>query len=344
VPIQIKEIREMRNSMKSMLMATAVVAGLGASASAAITFGSVQNDILLGTYRGGGPQGGAPFLTFQVGDLTLKYVNYDVGQLYTPTSGTFGRAANPGLTNAAAIAAMDAVPNATPASFNLRANEDSWGILTVTEIFQTATGNRLWSAAVAPYEITGMFWGEQDTYLNAVNASTQEIHGVNFKLAFFADDTPDFNATGGPSARGAGSFSYPTVTDTTLPGPIWTLNGFPGSADTNFPLDEFLTTFNPAAGPGAPNVGNGMVDADFGTNGAGTGGLNNMFQLKPGADASIKFTGITPSGAFNGWAVQSNDPLVATAISVPAPSAIWGGALLAGLMGVQQLRRRRAAN
>jgi len=323
-------------SIKNILTATTVVAGLSTIASAAILPSQVQNDILLGTYRGGGAQGGAPFQALQSGQIAIKYENYDVGKQYTATSGVFGRAANPALSNSAAITAIDAVPQTTVANSNFQPGEDAWGIFSISEIILTSTGARLWSAAVAPYEITGMFWGEQDTYLNIANPTTQDIHGVNFKIAFWADDTPDFNATPGPGAR-TGASAYPTVSDGIL---LWTLNGFPGSADANFPLDEFLTTFNPAAGPGAPNVGNGKVDVDFGRNDAGLGPINGMFTVNTGSDASIKFTGTSPvpGGSFDKWLVNSHDPLVANVAAVPEPSLAVGAVLFAGLVG---LRRRR---
>lgn len=337
----------MRNAMKSVLAAAVASVALVGGAHAL----DVPGDIRLGTF------GDAPGVPYQ-GDIVLKYVNYDVGRLYgsigaggftPPATGNYARAvpANAGESNALAIAQMNAVSDVTPASYKVGAfspggAEDGWGILRVDTIYDASQSRILWSRTLAPYEITGMFWGEQDTYLSVPSAGNEVIHGVGFQSAFYADASKNFNFDQGglgPAAR-TGLTTYPTVTDGTL---IWTMKGLAGSADTTFPQDEFLTDFNPAAGPGSPNVGNGKVDGDFVANDAGLGVNNNMFQVKAGADWSVKFSGISPQNQAASWLVQSNDPLVATTVSVPNPSAVTGGLLLGAMLGLGRLRRRQQA-
>jgi hypothetical protein len=304
-----------------------------------LTVAGAVNDILTGVYRGGGVGGGAPLASPYIGPIVVKYVNYDVGQLYAVPDGLYGRALVPGAPDAVASGPapfmMDSLPTVTPASFALAPGEDGWGIAAATEIWDATQTIRLWSAAVSPFEFTGMFWGIVDTYLDQSSGGTdQEIHAVGYKAAFYVDDTPDFDPVQGglgPSAR-TGIASYPDATDGLL---FWSMNGLAGAADTNFPLDEFLTNFNPSAAPGAPSVGEGKVAGTYGPNAAGVGGANSVFDLPTGADWSVRFTGISPTGSVSPWLVQSNDPLVTTAI--PDPAAIY-----AGLLGLGFLVGRRA--
>jgi hypothetical protein len=299
---------------------------------------NAANAILTGQYRGLGVGGGPAFASPYLGPIVVKYINYDVGQLYSTANGTYGRAADPTRTDAQAIGDLDALTTVTPASFKLDPAEDAWGIQVATEIWNDTQTVRLWTAAVSPWELTGMFWGVQDTYLDQTNSTTQEIHSVNFRAAFWVDDSPDFDPTGGPSAR-TGTASYPTATDGHL---FWSMLGLAGAADSNFPADEFFTTFNPSAAPGAPNVGNGSVAGVYGTNAAGTGGANSVFDSSlNGADWSVRFTGVSPTGNVASWAVQSNDPLITTA--VPTPAAAYAGLLGLGLLvGSKVWRRVRA--
>ncbi len=332
-----------------MVLAAAVAAFGFAGAANALTVNGVVDDILTGKYRA---VGAVPFATPYLGPIVAKYINYDVGRLYGPADGTYGRAvpANAGESNALAIGQMDLVANATPADYKLGAfggaayaSEDSWGIDRITEIYDETQSVLLWSAVLAPYEMTGMFWGETDTYLDVSGTGTvQKIHGVGFETSLYVDDTPDFSQLGGPVAR-TGLDSYPTATDGLL---FWSMNGLAGAADTTFPLDEFLTTFNPGVGPGTPNVGDGKVHGTFGPNASGVGGANGTFDVPTGPDWSLRFTGISPptaavSAGLVNWTVQSNDPLVTTAI--PTPAAIYGGLLGLGmLVGRKTWRMARA--
>lgn len=260
--------------------------------------------------------------TIPNGPLVMKYVNYDVGALYTVGNGLYVGDAN-----------LNALPQTAPTGG--RAGEDSWAIFRVESISnanQTVTYYNRYTAAA---EITGIVWGEKDTYLNQTGAGsslTQDIHGVGMHVAFFVDSSKNFDPTLGPSARAADG-SYPTVTDGQL---IWTFNSVAGW-DVSFPGDEFFTTFRPNAGVGDTSANGGMFAGLGSVPLFGTGAWNGDLDpngVASGVAARLDFTGAVGS---DGWMVNSNDPVRLTLVPEPGTMAV----LVLG--GLALIRRRRRA-
>lgn len=297
----------MRNVAKSMLAAAVAAVGFAGMAGANSLF---------------------PNEPSYTGPVVIKYTNFDEGTVYTPIPAA----------PVVGAALVDALPQ-TGLSNTSIAGQDAWGILRVATI-EKPNGFKLYDGGTAAFEITGIFWGGVDTYVApGLFPATEDIHAVGVHIAFFTDVAKDFDSTGGPLAAGAlagGLPVYPTVTNG---GPaVLTANSVPGF-DPAFPTDEFFTTYSPTATiPGLGVKAFGGMALEFGAVPHwGTGTHNTEFAALPGADALAKFTG-QPGG--DGWLLRSDDPVDATAI--PTPSAAWGGALLAGLLGVNVIRRRRA--
>lgn len=238
------------------------------------------------------------------GPIVITYVNWDTGTLYGVDNGLYQG------------------EKFLDDQFQIRpdggmGSEDSWGIFRVDAIYditQMITYYDRWTSSV---EITGIVWGERDTYLNQTEAGspptlTQDIHGIGVYAAFFEDDTPDFNPRQGPGAR-LPDGTYPTATDGDL---IWTFKSVPGW-NTTFPSDEFFTTFRPNATIGDTSANGGMFAALSTVPVFGTGSLNEILDpngIAPGVAARMDFTGRVGT---DGWLVNSNDPVLVTIIPEP---------------------------
>jgi hypothetical protein len=256
------------------------------------------------------------------GPLTIKYSNYDVGTLYDVAPGTY--------TNPDAIPLQSPPPSLkalTGGASSPFVDGDSWGIFKVKEI-DGAGDTILWqTGATTSFEITGIFWGETDIQV-AFDGTNENIHGVGMSIAFFADTAKNFISTDTNKANDIAS-----AIDGQL---IWTANSVPGVLAGDG-VTQFDSTFKPTSSTTIANVV-GAAWAKTGATAIGTGDLNSMFApLDPNHDLEIQFTGLTKSSI---WLVDSQDPVNAAA--VPTPTAVWGGAMLAGMVGLKVIRRRRA--
>lgn len=266
--------------------------------------------------------------------IEMKFKNWDVGVIYDVPDGTYTGAG-----------ALDLLTQTKPTG--AAAGEDSWGIFKLAEIYVEGAVSPFWSSTTAPEELTGIFWGERDTYLKQTTDAgqvAQTIHGDGVHLAFFSQLKADpfftaFNNLLGPGARvdiGAKP-TFPTVTDGTL---LWTINSIPGAGGAAFPTDEFFSNFIPSAAYPDSNS-DGKFWADDGlVPGWGVGPGNTEFgQYIPGkTDMVFKFTG-TPDPAGK-WIVASNDPILAATSPELSSSAL----MLLGFipMGLGWWRRRKA--
>ena len=206
------------------------------------------------------------------------------------------------------------------------------------------------------HEITAIFWGLTDTYLNQTTGTggnvVQEIHGTGLQAAFFYDTTPDWSTsvTAGPgvwsTAPGVGGLDRPEyagITDGTL---LWTMRSTSGWNQL-FPTEDFFNTYTSA---GTSYGSNGNMNLDMATvDGWGTGPSN--FQLDTNTIAGWNTAGtaktkmadllLTFSGyddGTNGWLLRTSDPLEGNMI--PEPITMTGLLLGIGCLG-RYIRNRR---
>jgi hypothetical protein len=266
------------------------------------------------------------------GPISMKFINWDVGTLYSVPDGTY--------TGGAALDGLTQTP--PPNSFN---GEDSWGVAMLTDIVGVNGNIPLWNWETAPYQVTALFHGEKDTYLKQTTDGsgniTQDIHGTGFEIAWYEDYNKDLgdprdkyvSSSNVGTARRTSATTFEGATEGTL---LWTLKSIPGFGPGT---DEFFTTFSPSGNIifSQFNAVGGML-ADFTTLSVGTGAENppnGFFLDSAGADWRIAFTGTQMGTPTGGFMVLSNDPITATAIPEPATLA------LVALGGLTVLFRRK---
>jgi len=285
--------------------------------------------------------------------VVFKFRNWDVGTIYGAGNGVFGSQSTPDPTD------LDGLAQTGPLGGD--GTEDSWGIVKLVEIYLEDDpltplidegAVPIWQTTNSLEEITGIFWGSQDTYLEDTCSGTSHVQrneGIDLNAAFFADlksagGFTAFNQLAGPTARDASGLPiYPTVTDGTL---LWTFNSIKGHNSAS--NGEFFTEFYPTPQPGTesanggawlvtgsvPYWGYGSANkeiAEYIPDPDGAGPLN-------GCDATFKFTGIPDPGGK--WLVQSDDPL-RTRVS---PELSSSALMLLGLVpiGIGWRRRKTA--
>jgi hypothetical protein len=294
-----------------------------------------------------GPQAGQAFTG---GGIQVKAINYDTGSLYNPTVpfalnsaigfGQGGASADV----ASGIAALNAAQ--TRAAIGSVANQnDSWGILKITSIQATASDGVLhdiYNSAVAPVELTAMFWGVNDFYLKQVSAGVpgfagngQIIDGQNLRVDIYSDPSKDFNQTGGPTL-GHTVNTYPTATNGVLELSLLSTPGFINAAGTLGGVATEFESNTASVGYAALNVIGGASAAQFNTNAIGFGGSSGA-QFAPGlgnqTSTDVWFSFTSTQGS-NGWDITSNDPMLAN-ITPGVPDS--GSALLMFAMGLAGL-------
>jgi hypothetical protein len=269
-----------------------------------------------------GPQAGQ---SFAGGGIQIKAVNYDTGTLYNPIGigSSIGYSGSPGAGVAAGEATLNLPANVARPILNgmPAATEDSWGIVRITNIQATASDGVLrdiYNSALAPVELTAMFWGIRDFHLTQVSAGSglagagQVIDGTNMRVDIWSDASKDFNQTAGPGGR-TGIPSYPTVTNGTLelsllstPGFI-NANGTFGGAATEFEANTA------SVGYAALNVTGGASAAQFNTNAIGFQGSSGGSFLPgvAGQTSTDVWFSFTSTQGVNGWDITSNDPMLA---------------------------------
>jgi len=298
-----------------------------------------------------GPQAGQ---AFGGGGIQIKAVNYDTGTLYNPlTVGTargFGVSPAIGATDVS-VAGGEATLNALPGRpvLNGVGTEDSWGILKITDIQGTASDgvlHSLYNSVASPFELTAMFWGERDFYLNQVSAGSnlpgggQIIDGTSMRVDIYSGAVKDFNQTPGPAGRSTVS-TYPTATNGTLELSLLSTNGFINANGTlgGVPTEFESNTSN--VGYAALNVIGGASATQFDTNRIGfQGSFGGGFQPGMGTQTSTDiWFSFTSTQGVNGWDVTSNDPMLAATIPVGGSTIV---SLLGALACLAAVRRRLA--
>lgn len=302
-------------NVKAILAAAVVAAGLGSSAYAT-TLGALIGD---SNYQG---------------KLVFKYTNYDEGQIYnTP-------AYNPAGGNSYAASSLAKDPSHTFTDISTVdsrfAKSDSWGIFRVSEIYKFGAATPSWSAVGKNIEITGVFWGIQDKTVVVENDGSVSVYGVNTNYALFLDSSLNFDPTSGPTT----SVALSTAIDGTA---ILTGVGSPIGLAAD-PTADFKSNYSIGGGNELqPNVGIYSSGISLGTTSAVNigGSVVGAWNGDIAPKFSVQFSGVPyENGKTTSWDVLSNDPLMVTVI--PTPTAVWGGIIMAGFVGLNVIRRRRA--
>ncbi|MCK4627258.1 MAG: PEP-CTERM sorting domain-containing protein, partial [Phycisphaerae bacterium] len=267
----------------------------------------------------------------------MKFTNWDTGTLYGVDDGLYETEAT-----------LDGLLQVPPPG--RQGNEDTWGVFRLDSITDPSGTIDLWNRFTpGTPEITGIFWGARDVYLDQTTTGagmSQDIHGVGMSMALFEDAANNLDPypAGGIAAARTAPGAFDTFTDGTL---IWTMNSVPGH-DADFPEHEFFTKFWPdmEAGAGQNAAGGvfsqmGAVDLDGDGVADDVGSLNWWIikdNIDDGVDFTFEFTGEPDSNDV--WLVISDDP-ARTAV-VPEPITMLGLFLGIGGLGGYIRKRRQA--
>jgi hypothetical protein len=292
------------------------------------------------------------------GPVFFKIANFDMGTTYPilPVGSTWGGTG----ANAADVPTLDGIAGKTQATGTRALGafgdtlDDTWGIARVSEIDDNL-GLPLWTPALTGTELTILFYGEQDIYLEQTDATDQVIAGVGLHFDMYEEAIPSatsFDPSAGSAGRDGPGTGYTTVTEGTLvlagssvAGHIRT-PGDKGGTNTEFEVDVNASAL--LFGGVTGTIGSGVSFFEI------TGGTQSGMFLPgaftplapniglPGvknAGVRLDFTTIIPPNVSD-WLVRSNDPAQLEAI--PEPVTMLG--LVMGLGGLgAYLRRRRTA-
>ena len=112
-----------------------------------------------------GPAWGISFLQPYNGPVTMKFSNWDTGVLYNVSDNQ---------TPVVGEGALNLLPQIPPP--NNFGSEDSWGAAQLVWI-KGAQNQVLWIAGPGVPEVTGLFWGERDTYLKQTTTISLGLDG-----------------------------------------------------------------------------------------------------------------------------------------------------------------------
>jgi hypothetical protein len=287
-----------------------------------------------------GPFIGQPYTA---GAVKIRLVAFSAATAYAPltVNSAVGFGAGAGAPNLpGGVAVLDALnptltlqaPNALaqPGRFG-NGLEDLWGIARVAGIFDGHQGYRLFSPGVAGTEITIMFYGGQDFYVQQTGASEQTIDGAGLRADWYIENiapgfTP-FDPSGGPSTPARGAATYPTVTDGT---PALSTVTIPNFLHPDGVLGGAAAEYEVVVGPNGSRVGRGN------------------FSVVPGsgpcaAQFAVGMTWLFEDNTFGappfGWSAKGNDsdPIYGAVVPEPGVMAL----ALAGMLVIGGSVRKR---
>jgi hypothetical protein len=291
---------------------------------------------------------------FTGGGFVIKYFNFDMGTVYAPlgapgTAAGFGQNGTGTQTVAGGITTLNGIPHTDATGAMPAGGEDSWGIAKVEGIFDTA-GGRIWSQDVKGQELTVMFYGAQDFYVQQVENGYQEINSTGLHVDMYLQTVGGPGYTAYNPLLGAGGrltqSTYTTVTDGTMILSTVSTGGFMFPNGTFGGLaTEFRTNFNAGSG----GLGEAYLNITGGTMASvfDTDSITSPVSLatNPGlrADLFAQFTtSLTP---VSDWLVSSQDPVTGLMVPIPEPSTyglIAAGALI-GIVALRRMKKRAQA-
>ncbi|HQO57925.1 MAG TPA: PEP-CTERM sorting domain-containing protein [Candidatus Omnitrophota bacterium] len=224
---------------------------------------------------------------------------------------------------------------------------DNFSIFKVSTM-KTPVAQTLWSDGDDGEELTGILYGVDDDQwvVGADGITYQSVGGI---IDVYLDNTPDFDPTLGPNARGSDDSTYPTVTDGQLFLRLALVPGIKyGDGDT---ANDHITYQNHLDSTTSPFTGHGsfylVVVEGYGT----AEGLfdSNAWELVSDsgavsyADFWAEFDSTTEGaaaivpGTDNDWLSLSEDPIKGRAVPEPMSMLLLGS----GLVGLVGLRRKQ---
>jgi PEP-CTERM putative exosortase interaction domain len=286
------------------------------------------------------------------GQFRINLQNFDMGSLY-PNLGAPGTAAGYGA-GGSATSVADGITTLngiqTAGSTGAIGEEDTWGIARILTITDLA-GSVVWSEAGKNQQLTVVFYGEQDFYVNQLADGFQEINGVGLHVDIYLQDMSDPAFTQYDPLQGSAGRSaldqYATVTDgwnilrTVSKAGFLHDDGVLGGLDT-----EFSSIFNASSG----GTGQVYLDVIGGTDAAlfDTDAFTSPFIPGQTADLFAQFTTtvFAPGAGVSDWLVRSNDPVTgiyASPIPEPSTYGLIGATVLAGAMLYRRRQRNKSA-
>jgi hypothetical protein len=157
--------------------------------------------------------------------IKIEMENWDMGTQYIihpDDDGMYNEAAlhalpeQPGPPNP-----VSGAPYRIPCVGRANPAEDGWGIFKVNRIIRMDTFGEIWNIATAGAELTGIFYGMQDKWLQQQTPPTgwphQHVDGVGMVIDLYEDPAFNFSHSAGSAGRwtDADPTTYVTATDGT---------------------------------------------------------------------------------------------------------------------------------
>lgn len=291
--------------------------------------------------------------------IKMNITDFDVGSLYSvPNNTSFSGAAT--LNNLTQTSVVGLGVNSTAAAFSGNPVSDTMGIFRIETIIDITTGSNVLFSNGGPNEITGIFWGLTDGFLQTTASTAtaggqdQEIRGTGMQVAFFEKfGTHTFPGGNSPGPSGfsvvGGKLTYAGITDGTL---IWTTRSTSGFRFDDLTEDFFAHFTATASGSAFGSSGDTLTNMGS-VDGWGLGPLNDQLDTNQimgyqtgdtlgtptkGTDLSFSFKA-SPAGAGS-WILLSSDPITANNNLIPEPVTMAGLLLGVGCL-TRYVRKRR---